>query len=333
MRHNNAPAPRQRPGADTRRSSPDAGSTLPSPEALAQAAKIRRDAVRNKTYRSTFVGQEAGRFLRSMKWAERSPNSLDTYEIPLQRLSLDFAHLKSLDEFTTDDVREFLDSHWGDCAPATRRNRLAIIRSFFQWAVDEDRMMVNPAAKIKSPKRSQVDRQAYSMDLVDQLVAAQNLRDGICIQLLGRLALRKDELRQLRVGDFNLSRGTVRIHGKGGKTVILPLGFKALKRDLEIYLVGRGPDGYLLYPKNDVARPMTPPSVHRWFKQCLERAGLPDTIKLHEMRHSAADHLWRQTGNLTMAQQLLRHESPATTAAYLHPTRADLEAALEGLDG
>jgi hypothetical protein len=34
-----------------------------------------------------------------------------------------------------------------------------------------------------------------------------------------------------------------------------------------------------------------------------------------------------------MAQQLLRRESPATMAGYLHPTREDLEAALESLDG
>jgi len=33
-----------------------------------------------------------------------------------------------------------------------------------------------------------------------------------------------------------------------------------------------------------------------------------------------------------MAQQLLRHRSPATTAAYLHPLFDDLEAALEALD-
>ena len=69
------------------------------------------------------------------------------------------------------------------------------------------------------------------------------------------------------------------------------------------------------------------------FKTCLRRAGLPDTIKVHELRHSAADNLWRKTGNLTMAQQLLRCESPATTAAYLHPTREDLEAALRALEG
>jgi len=55
-------------------------------------------------------------------------------------------------------------------------------------------------------------------------------------------------------------------------------------------------------------------------------------MKLHELRHSAADNLWRESGNLTMAQRLLRHSSPATTAGYLHPILDDLEAALEALD-
>ena len=77
---------------------------------------------------------------------------------------------------------------------------------------------------------------------------------------------------------------------------------------------------------------MTPAAVHNWFKRCLQRANLPVSMKLQEHRHSAADNLWRQTGNLTMAQQLLRHQSPATTAGYLHPTREDLEHALEALE-
>jgi site-specific recombinase XerD len=77
---------------------------------------------------------------------------------------------------------------------------------------------------------------------------------------------------------------------------------------------------------------MDPASLHRWFKTCLERAGLPTTIKLHELRHSAADHLWRATGDLVLAQQLLRHESVATTQNYLHPIRDDLADALASLD-
>lgn len=119
--------------------------------------------------------------------------------------------------------------------------------------------------------------------------------------------------------------------GKGDKQVVLPIGFDDLKRDVETYAIGRAPDEYLLYPKARRTDPMSGAAVHRWFKRCLERAGLPQTIKLHERRHSATDHLWRQTGNLMLAQQPLRHESVATTQLYLHPSRDDLSAALKAL--
>ncbi len=96
--------------------------------------------------------------------------------------------------------------------------------------------------------------------------AQPTLRDQIAIQLLGQLALRKNELRLLKVSDFDLTEGTFIIHGKGGKVVVMPIAFEALKSDLELYLIGRDPDEYLIHPKADVTRPMDPASLHRWFK-------------------------------------------------------------------
>jgi len=52
---------------------------------------------------------------------------------------------------------------------------------------------------------------------------------------------------------------------------------------------------------------MTSAAAHKWFKARLVRAGLPSAIKMHEMRHSAADNLFRKSGNLLLAQSLLRH--------------------------
>jgi site-specific recombinase XerC len=289
--------------------------------------------MKNKSYRVSLVGQEVGRYLRTLRWSDKSQSTLDTYEIPLSKLSIDFAHFTSLDEFTTETVREFLDEHWGESSAATRANRLAAVRSFFTWAVEDSRMVTNPAGTIKAPKIVNRERNAYKPDLIHSLIVAQpSLRDQIALQLLGRLALRRNELRLLQLKDFDLLRGTVLIHGKGNKQVVLPLGFEQLKKDLELYLVGRDLDEHLIHPKERTKDPMDPASVHRWFKTCLGRAGLPTTIKCHEMRHSAADHLWRSTGNLMLASQLLRHESVATTQIYLHPSRDDLSAALGSLD-
>ena len=324
----NAPATQQRPGADTGGSISDATSILQSTEVLALVALLLRADVKDKTYRLTPIGRDAQQFLEALEWEGAKQNTLDSYETTLARLSFYFGD-RQLSDLTKEDLRGFLVEHWGESASATRRQRLAAVKSFCRWALDEGHIAENRCDKIKSPRVENVERQAYSPDVIDELRDAQpTLRDQICIQLLGRLALRRNELRLLQVGDFDLARGTVRIHGKGGKVVIMPIGFKALKLDLEIHLMARGGDEYLLNPQGDETRPMTSAGVHLWFKRCLDRAGLPSTIKMHEMRHSAADNLWRKTGNLTIAQQLLRHSSPATTAGYLHPTREDLELAM-----
>ncbi len=333
--HTNGPAPLSRPGPDIREANPECSKTLLTPENLALAAQIRREAMKDKTYRTTFVGGEVGRFMRSMKWSDRSPNSIDTYEIPLQRLALDHAHFESLDQFTTEIVRDFLDEHWGDCAPATRRNRLAIVRSFFAWAVTDGRLAANPALSIKAPKRRDVERNAYPRDTIQHLIATQpTLRDQCALRLLGQLGLRKNELRLLQIKHIDLGANTITVHGKGGKVVVMPLAFKELRDALYLHIQGdeRGAEEYLLYPKQHRDRPMNPATVHRWLKTCLGRAGLPDSVKTHELRHSAADEMWRVTGDIVMAQKLLRHESPATTAAYLHPRREDLAQAMRAVD-
>jgi site-specific recombinase XerD len=291
--------------------------------------------MKDKAYRASFVGGEVGRFMRSMRWADRTQNSLDTYEIVLSRLSTDFADVESLDEIGTDMLRDFLDSHWGECSPATRRNRLAVVRSFFKWAVDEGRMRTNPASPIRAPKRQDVERSAYPRDTIEHLIAAQpSLRDQCALRLLGTLGLRKNEVRLCQVKHVDLSANTITVFGKGGRVAVMPLAFKELRDALYLHIVGdeRQPEEYLVYPKGDRDRPMDPASLHRWLKACLKRAGLPDSIKTHELRHSSADNMWRVTGDIVKAQMLLRHRSPATTAAYLHPRREDLADAMRAVD-
>ena len=136
------------------------------------------------------------------------------------------------------------------------------------------------------------------------------------------------------VSAVEIERGGIR-HGHFSRRGVLErevgLAIVVLKADLELELRTREPDEYLLHPKWSPKRPLDPSSLHLHFKKWLERPGLPATIKTHELRHSAADNLWRETGNLLLAQRLLRHESVATTQAYLHPSRDDLAQALNRL--
>jgi site-specific recombinase XerD len=295
-------------------------------------------ALRDGTWRKSPVGYEVSRYLRALRWGGATDNTLEAYTHVLGMLALRHADWASLEEFCsasgTEYIREFLDAEWGSAAPATKRQRSAIVRSFFRQAALERRIPYDPAATIRGPKeRRRAARQAYALHILYGLVAAQESdRDQCALELLCLLGLRKNELRVLRIRDIDFVRSLIVVHGKGGKTELLPL-VGTVRDSLYLHIQGEGRTGgeYLLYPRIDRMRPMDAASIHRWFKRCLERAGLPVTVKMHELRHSAADALRRES-NVVMAKELLRHENIATTEAYLHPTKSELAAALLLLD-
>ena len=140
--------------------------------------------------------------------------------------------------------------------------------------MDERGLAVNPADKIKPPKKANVERQAYSPNVIEQLRAAQpTMREQIAVQLLGFLGLRKNELRLLQVKDFDLGKGTFIVHGKGQKVVVVDIAIPSLKDDLNLELLTREPDEYLIYPRERKTDPMDPASLHRWLKKALRRRG------------------------------------------------------------
>jgi integrase len=172
-------------------------------------------------------------------------------------------------------------------------------------------------------------RVAHEAAEMRQLLAGQeSLRNECGLGIFVAHAARKNDVRLLQIGDIDLARGYIYYrHRKGGAVAALPIEYPWLKESLYLHIQGeqRSPREYLIYPKQDRSRPMDPSSFHRWFKRCLEQAGL-DPFPLHELRHTALDEIFRRTGNLVAAQQLAGHRNLETTRVYLHPSDADLRA-------
>lgn len=294
-----------------------------------------RSRVRDKSYRRSYIGQQVGRYMRALRWADKATNTLEAYEWPLALLAVEYDDYESLEPFCCESgvehLRIFLDNHWGEASPATRAQRTAILRAFFRWSVGEGLIAWNPMQNIHAPRARNPERSAYPYATLHQLIAAQDtLRDQCALQLAGRLGLRKNEIRVMQISDIDLGRDLITVNGKGGNVSVMPLEFQSVREDLYLHIVGeaRGPSEYLLYPRTAKRRPMDPSTVHRWFKRCLHNAGLPASIKLHELRHSAVDAMWRETGDIVKAQQLARHASVGTTQLYVHPRREDLTAGM-----
>jgi len=64
------------------------------------------------------------------------------------------------------------------------------------------------------------------------------------------------------------------------------------------------------------------------FRDALTAAGIVD-FRFHDLRHTFATRMLRQTGNIKLVSRLLGHSSIETTARYAHVLVDDMRAALE----
>jgi integrase len=298
----------------------------PSREALplAVAARIVREAeaMRDKSYRQHPLGQEWGRFLRAKRLAGCQPNTLLSYETVGRLFALRYADFDSLEPFAGKEgpelVLDFLERNWGEADRNTLDQRTKVMRSFFEWAYRVDRISADPMRKIEKRRRKQqgARRQRIPAGPLARLISGQDsTRDRAALLLLGRLGLRREDLRLLRVGEIDLGRDEIHLrHAKGGEEHVLPIAFPDLREALYLHIQAerREPLEYLLYPKSDRTKPLSSAGIHNWFKRCCEQAGVPG-YSMHQLRQAAADDLRRATGSTEAAQELLRHKSVATT--------------------
>jgi site-specific recombinase XerD len=70
----------------------------------------------------------------------------------------------------------------------------------------------------------------------------------------------------------------------------------------------------------DSGRPALAQHLYAWIDAAMARAGIPKRrgVKLHVMRHSACSALAAMGAPMIAIQSLAGHESPQTTAKYMH---------------
>lgn len=163
-------------------------------------------------------------------------------------------------------------------------------------------------------------------DDVARLVAAcepataAGARDRAVLLLLARLGLRAGDVRDLRLGDLDWSRGRLRLMGKGRCETWLPLPqevgdailhylmrFRPARDDDHVFLRVYAPLGPL---------PSSGP-IAKLVRRAIHRAGIAAPSQgAHVLRHSAATALLRQGVSLDVIGAVLRHRCIESTAHY-----------------
>jgi integrase/recombinase XerD len=231
-----------------------------------------------------------------------------------------------LREATVEDVREARD-HIGrnaageELSQATRRQYELRIKSLLSYAHKLGYTLFNAGVTLKvkpDQSRAQLAKRIIEPVEVQQLIrAARRPRDRLLMAVLYAGGLRISELVGLSWSDIIQREDKVQLSvlGKGGRVrqVLLPTAVsKAL-----LELRGDTGAGEAVFATRTGTR-LKQRAIRYMIKRAARKAGVPETISPHWLRHAHGSHALERGATLAEVQSTLGHANVSTTSGYLH---------------
>lgn len=265
-----------------------------------------------------------------------SPHTVNGYRRDLLEFALFLGKDPALTEISPGQVRSFIVSLHGRNSAASVARKLSALRTFFRFVCRRGLMAADPLAGISGPKVGRHIPVFLTVDETFALLEAPGVqdtymhRDRALLELLYSTGIRVSELVSRDIDDLDFAEEVLKVRGKGNKERLVPVGRMAmeavggwlpqrLRLMAERAARGKPLDQAALFLNGQGSR-LSARSVERTVKAYGERAGLPQEVTPHALRHSFATHLLEMGADLRSVQELLGHASLSTTQRYTHLT-------------
>lgn len=274
-------------------------------------------------------------------WLEQglARNTLSSYRGDLVQFTawLSEHGKKSLLESDRADIQSYLAVRImrDHTKPRTTARLLSSMKRFYQYALREGKIQIDPTLQIAAPKLSRLLPKSLSEADVEALLNAPDveaplgLRDRAMLETLYASGLRVSELIGLRVVQVSLDMAVVKTLGKGAKERLAPIGEQALDwltrylREARPYLLsGKSSDAMFVTARG---RAMSRQAFWYLIKRHAVIAGIDKPLSPHTLRHAFATHLINHGADLRVVQLLLGHADISTTQIYTHVARERLK--------
>ena len=219
---------------------------------------------------------------------------------------------RSPDTATADEVRSFQRHLANGTTPGVLNMTVSGLRFFFRFTVDKPETTRHLVYTYEPQK---LPRVLPAEDIGRLLGAAPEPKDKAMLSVAYGAGLRAMEVVALKVSDIDSKRMLIRVgNGKGGKERYVMLSPTLLEALRDWYRIAR--PRIFFFPGRDKIGPMTTRQFHRICVQAAKRAGLPNWVGPHTLRHSFATHLLENNIDVRVIQVLLGHAQLDTTARY-----------------
>ncbi|KAA9104998.1 tyrosine-type recombinase/integrase [Microbacterium rhizomatis] len=207
-------------------------------------------------------------------------------------------------------------------AVETRRGRRTSLARFYDWGAYRGLVTVNPVESVPKVKMREAHARPAPDRAYHEALMAARPREKLMLRLAAEVGMRRAEVAQVHTKDLieDMVGHSLIVHGKGGKTRIVPLPVslgRAIQHAEPGYLFPGRVDGHL---------------SARYVGKMLA-ALIPDHWTMHTLRHRFAAKLFALTSDVLMVQETLGHASVSTTRLYIPRDGERARAAINELAG
>ncbi|MCM1519042.1 MAG: tyrosine-type recombinase/integrase [Pseudoflavonifractor sp.] len=219
-------------------------------------------------------------------------------------------------------------------SPRTVRRKIQALRAFYRYLMRFHGYTSNLAADIalaRTPKALPVYIRPAETEAIldDQLDTGDFIavRDRLIILMLYSTGIRCSELLTLRDNNVRAEAGELKVLGKRNKERIIPFGTE-LSNMIDIYrtlrhdTIGHDTESFFVRPDG---RPLYRKLIYNVVHETLDGRAHASRLSPHVLRHSMATDMLNNGADLNTIQQLLGHQSLATTQVYTHITYRELK--------
>ena len=265
-----------------------------------------------------------------------SKNTLSAYRSDLKIFSK-WLNNNSLIDVDKKQIQDYFSYRKDSNISASTQSRmLTCLHSFYQYLSDKQNLKIDPTEQLDYPKLEKKLPVFLNVQEVEKLLetpSSKSLfgqRDRAMLELLYSCGLRVSELINLSYHNINLKDEFIRIHGKGNKERLLPMGEIAIDYLTKYELNSRPAllkngqsDSYFL---SNRGRAMSRQNFFYIIKDYASKAGIDKPLSPHSLRHAFATHLVQKGADLRSVQLMLGHSDISSTQLYTHIQNAQLKA-------
>ncbi|HYF81409.1 MAG TPA: tyrosine recombinase XerC [Clostridia bacterium] len=218
-------------------------------------------------------------------------------------------------------------------SPGTRTRKIVSIRQFWKYLKTKAHLIDNNIAEeLETPKQPKRIVRCLTLEESVRLLieaSSSSVRDNCIITIFLNCALRLSELESLNVDQVNSD--VLSVIGKGNKErkiFMTPAVKQALAKWQSIRNSMTVYTNALFISRNGGR--LTTRAIQNVVKKHIVAAGItPEGLSTHKLRHTAATLMYKYGRvDIRSLQQLLGHESIATTEIYTHVDEGQLQAAV-----